>query len=292
MLPYENISCGTVHVDVMQLLQQNPDLHTDTMSIVFLKNNPCGFGSTMIMILLNAYYLASINPKLICLPLFCQNTDHFKYHDTTLNNSFFLYFKYTHDLEDISKYKLYFVDVPSVPGENIVHKIPPMLYSPNDALINYFRRNFSLRIGSDVIQYINDIKSSRPLVGIHMRSLGQKRAHHPEYCSVSMSQRIKALNDTIQQNTPEYQIYIATDVHQYIDAAKQVFGPVHYLSDISRIHNEGDSIPQLKEVGFKLGSDILRECLALSLCDVIYVSSSNIPFLISMLNPACKMIEY
>jgi hypothetical protein len=85
---------------------------------------------------------------------------------------------------------------------------------------------------------------------------------------------------------------IATDVHPYIHAAKQVFGTVHYLSDISRIHNEEDSIPQLNDVGFKLGSDILRECLALSLCDVIYMSSSNIPFLVSMLNPTCKMIEY
>jgi hypothetical protein len=288
MLPYENIPVGKVHVDVIQLLQQNPNLRTDTQSIVFLKNNPCGFAASTIIILVNAYYLHSINPQLICLPLFCQNTANFKYHDTSLNNSFFLYFKYNHNLGDISNYNLYFVDVPIVPGADIVHKIPPMLYSPNDALINYFRSNFTLRIGSDVVQYINTIKSTSPLVGIHMRSLGQKWAHHPEYCSLTMSQRIKALKDTIHQDT----VYVATDVHQYIDTAKQVFDTVHYLSDISRIHNEEDSIPQLKEVGFKLGSDILRECLALSLCDVIYVSSSNIPFLVSILNPSCKMIEY
>ena len=39
-------------------------------------------------------------------------------------------------------------------------------------------------------------------------------------------------------------------------------------------------------------TDILNECLALSMCDKIYVSNSNIPFIITLINPEIKMELY
>ncbi len=66
-----------------------------------------------------------------------------------------------------------------------------------------------------------------------------------------------------------------------------------YLPDIKRISNEGDSIPQLESYkGFILGKDILSECLLLSLCDHVFVSISNIPYIITLLNPNISLEEY
>jgi len=286
-----------MYQDVIQLLETNPGLSTDIKSIVYFKNNPYGFGSSITVQLQNMYYLHSINPNIICLPLFCENTNHFKYHDKSMHNSFFLYFKYNYEkiIADIHNYTIYFTNVTVLPFEHVTiqHRIPPIRHTPNDLMINYFRANFTLRIGDDVIEYINSIKRPNvPLIGVHMRSLAQKRAHHPEYLTMSMYDRIKDLYTTIYAKYPNCVIYIATDVTTYIQHAISICGNVNYLDNISRINNEDDSIPQLTEIGFKLGSDILRESLALSLCDIIYVSNSNIPFLINLFNPDIEMIEW
>jgi hypothetical protein len=89
-----------------------------------------------------------------------------------------------------------------------------------------------------------------------------------------------------------YNVFIATDVNAYLNYSKSLFKSVYYLDFISRIDNENDSVPQLQEVGFKLGSDILYDCLALSMCDRTYLSNSNIPYIVAILNPDLPTIEY
>ena len=76
-----------------------------------------------------------------------------------------------------------------------------------------------------------------------------------------------------------------TDCNKYIQLAQEIFGEIIYIEDINRINDEGDSLPQLdKYTGFILGSDIICETLILSLCNYIYMSRSNIMFLLELLN--------
>jgi hypothetical protein len=85
-----------------------------------------------------------------------------------------------------------------------------------------------------------------------------------------------------------------TDISFYIDIAKAIFTEVYYFENITRIGEEHDIITRLPldKSGYKLGSDILNECFALSLCDKIYVSNSNIVCLVSQMNPNIIMELY
>ena len=72
---------------------------------------------------------------------------------------------------------------------------------------------------------------------------------------------------------------------------------VYYNDFISRIQNHGDGSNGLvhgyndsiinidnKYTGFKLGSDIIFDCLSLINCDFYYVSITNIAFITSFIN--------
>jgi hypothetical protein len=74
---------------------------------------------------------------------------------------------------------------------------------------------------------------------------------------------------------------------------KTLFGRVHFLDYIKRIYNEGDSIPQLdRYCGSILGRDIMDESYAMSLCDKVYISNSNVPFIVTMMNRQIELEEY
>jgi hypothetical protein len=295
MEPYENYPVGHMYPNITELIANNPTLKTADKCIIYLQNFPFGLGSLLTVFLQNSVYLKTINPNLIVLPCICRNTKQSKYHDTSLHNTFFKYFQYTKQISNMEEYTVYFSESTLLKRPFITVGFPPIDYSPNNTFIHDFRDNFTLRIGHDVRDKMQKIKLNKPntcVIGIHIRSIAQKIEHNPEYIKVSMSDRLRILRDKIVSEYPSHSIFIATDVEPYIQYARDVFGDVMILDDISRIHNDGDSIPQLNEVGFKLGSDILRDCLALSLCDIIYISNSNIPFIINCLNPNIKMIEY
>jgi hypothetical protein len=119
------------------------------------------------------------------------------------------------------------------------------------------------------------------------------------YLQVEFENRLLDVKRKIENNTPNAIIFIATDVELYITKMRELFGKggekdnVYYLDYIKRIYNEGDSIPQLdKYKGYTLGSEIMDDCYALSLCDKIYISNSNIPFLVTLMNDTVKMEEY
>jgi len=76
-----------------------------------------------------------------------------------------------------------------------------------------------------------------------------------------------------------------SDSINYIKLSQDIFGKIIYIEDINRINEENDSIPQLdRYTGFILGSDIICETLVLSLCNYIYMSNSNIQFLLEFVN--------
>lgn len=95
-----------IYNDIGSLLSNNQNLYSEEV-IIFLINNDNGMGSNLTIIVNNLLYLKNINPKLHVLGHFSINGYNFKYHDIQLNNSFFLYFKYLHDIPE--KIKYYFV---------------------------------------------------------------------------------------------------------------------------------------------------------------------------------------
>ena len=295
LLPFENVHAENIFDSVNNLLEKNPDLLTSSNSIIYLINTPSGFGSVLTVFLQNTLYLLKKNPSLICLPHFSINNDNFKYHDESYNNSFFLYFKYKNVI-DISKYKLYMVQSHLINDSPFVEFIIPLLSNSfNKSAITWFHENFSLRIGNDVKLKMDRIKKqNKNVIGIHLRSLAQKAEHNKEYLNISLDDRLINIKNKLDKTYNTYHIVIGTDVNQYITRSKYIFGEkITYLSDIKRISNEEDSIPQLESFkGFNLGKDILYECLLLSLCDHVFVSKSNIPFIITALNPNISLEEY
>jgi hypothetical protein len=301
---YENYpnNNNRIYKDIYELIEYNPTVTYGDKIIIYFVNWPCGLGSALTTFLQNAYYLKQVNKKLIMLRYFCKNTELFKYHEESYNNSFFLYFKYKKQnaITSMKDYSIFFVKswhLGNLPG--VVSKFP----MKDENTLNYLRHfvdNFEIRIGENIREYITKIKNSssppKPLIGIHIRSIIQKIIGCPDYLKTSINDRINQIKEKLDKEyNNNYTLFIATDVELYVIKCIETFGypNIKYLNFINRIFNEHDSIPQLERYkGFKLGSDILYECLALSLCDKVYVSNSNIPFMIYMLNPLVPMEEY
>jgi hypothetical protein len=302
-LDYENLPIfGNVYDDLCHLLDSNSNILVDTNIIIYQLNWHGGMGSALTVYLQNAYYMHQLNKNIITLPMFSLNGDIFKYHEPSLNNSFFLFFKYKHNI-NLHNSKIYFCHSkvhPNLTKYNICHDFfTNQIYDEsNTKYIEYFHNNFELKIGQNIFTFIRSIKSlNKPLIGIHLRSLAQRIEHQDCY---PIHMRNRTINDILlnlktklDESYNDYDIFLATDCNLYIENVKQVFTNVYYLDNICRINNELNSVPQLSEyTGFKLGSDILYDCLALSLCDKTYITYSNIPFIIKFVNSDGAKLEY
>jgi hypothetical protein len=273
-------------------------------AIIFLINFDNGFGSNLTVIVQNSLYLKNINPKLHVLGHFSDNKLNFKYHEEKYNNSFFLYFKYLKNISDNVKY--YFVKL------DLLHS-PPFIISQriknknvDDICINkvysdFFKENFEVKIGNNIIKTITNIKyeNKKPLIGVHIRSFAQI-LHENKDRNDTIENRILNLKNMFDNIYNNYNIFIATDVQEYIELMKDIYKnsdtTIYYNDFISRIKSHGDgqhgplngyndSIINLEQYkGFKLGSDIIYDCLSLINCDYYYVSITNIAFITSFLN--------
>lgn len=291
---YENYPVtGTVYKHVYDLLDNNPNLSHEK-AIIYLINWPYGFGSALSIYIENTAFLYSINKNLIVLPHYSNNSRNFKYHDADCNNSFFKYFKYNDSFIDMNVNIYFAKTVVLSDGPRIRFHIPVLSNPVNKQLLEHFLTNFKPILNENVRTYMNSIKKeNRPLIGIHIRSIAQKQLENPHYLNIDFEKRLQNIKEGIENKHPNAIIFIATDVYLYIQKMKDLFGNIHYLDYIKRIYNEGDSMPQLdKYKGYTLGSNIMDDCYALSLCDKIYISNSNIPFMVTIMNNSIPMEEY
>lgn len=295
---YENVSLfgEPIYKNVFELFHFHPFLKTDKETVIFFINGCSGFGSQLTLFAQNGLFVEDYNPNIICLPYFCHNNRSFKYHEEGLYNSFFLYFDYT---QIVNMKKKFFVHNTQLSQESfIIYSTPMTLHPINCQYINYIKSRFQLKIGNEVKEWISTIrKPEKRLVGIHIRSIAQKIAHANE-CGLPQTGireqiiKLKSKMDKLY-GINNYILFIATDVSLYIDLCKEIFGLINYIESIARIACEEDSIPLLGNIsGFKLGSDILYDCLALSLCDEIYVSYSNIPFIIDIIKTNNNLVVH
>jgi hypothetical protein len=293
MEPYENYPItGRVYEHAYDLLDRIPSIKEEK-AIIFLINWPYGFGSALTIHIQNAIFLNNINKELIVLPHYSNNSRNFKYHDKADYNSFFRYFKYNHSV-DMNR-NIYFVKTAvftQIPRIN--YTMPFLSDQTNREQVNYFLSNFTPIWNEKVRTYIDSVKENdKPLIGIHIRSIAQKHMEDDKYLLTSLDKRLEDLKKKIENKHPNAIIFIATDVYLYIEKMKALFGRVHFLDYIKRIYNEGDSIPQLdRYCGSILGRDIMDECYGLSLCDKVYMSNSNIPFIVTMMNRQIELEEY
>jgi hypothetical protein len=270
---YENIEIGdnTIYENVVELLDNNKNIETGNNIILNVINGRSGFGSQLTLFMQVLHYFKNVvNPNVICLPHFSNNNDNFKYHDKKHNNSFFLYFKKKTDIVDLQNYIQYFVKVNTFSIENYPFfkgDIPVMNNPMNKSFIDLFSSNYDLKKNLDVEKQINEIK--KPLIGIHIRSIAQKKAHDADYLNTSTKDRLLTVKNKCDKEYGEYSIFIASDTNPNIELAKTIFNDIYYFDNITRIDNDGDIIQSLDphETGYKLGSDILNECFGLSMCD-------------------------
>jgi hypothetical protein len=294
---YENHPVNKrVYSNIYELLDNNPNLQKQETAIIYLINWPYGFGSALIIYIQNAIFLKRLNKNLIVIPHYSNNTRNFKYHDKTLNNSFFKYFKSNQVLTIDNTTNIYFAKTVVLADEGkMSFQIPIKSNEINKRFVEYFLDSYTPIVNNKVKEFMDKINQSKPIIGIHIRSIAQKRMECDGYLQVEFENRLHDVKRKIENNYPNANIFIATDVELYITKMKELFGKdnVYYLDYIKRIYNEGDSIPQLdKYKGYTLGSEIMDDCYALSLCDKIYISNSNIPFLVTLMNDTVKMEEY
>ena len=164
---------------------------------------------------------------------------------------------------------------------------------------NYFKENFELKIGDHIINNITNIKRDTkiPLIGIHLRSMVQLIAHSYGRDTNIVSKLLK-LKNILDNKYTNYNIFFVTDGSNYVNIVKSIFtnNTIYYNYFISRISNDTgekysvnnqycDSVINLEEyTSFKLGSDILYDCLSLINCDYYYVSVTNIAYITSYIN--------
>jgi len=282
-----------IYSTIQELLDTIPSIKSDEKCVVCLLNGESGFVNQLTVISQNMNYLQSLNSEIIVIPCFNKNNKNFKYAEEGYQNSFFLYFKMKKHLKyPLSSYNKYFVNNFATNNYPNFHEniIPTIKDEDIKQCIFNFIENFEFIKNPNVEKEMNKLK--RPIIGIHIRSLYKKVLENPEYLSIPLDERLKKISESLQGT--DYSLFIMTDVDDYISLAKRVFGKeIYYIENINRIPTgDVDSMPSMTKTGYELGADILNECYAMSLCDKVYVSYSNIPLLISIMNPYIDMMEY
>jgi hypothetical protein len=307
---YENITQkgNIVYPNIRVLLEHKTEILKKENAIIYFVNSSTGFGSQLTIFIHYMYFIHKrINPKIHCLPHFGENKDCFQYHEESMNNSFFLYFRYVPIIEKTSNIFYVRMDSPlnqyfgekeslcpffhfEIPENNYVNN-----YSTNMEYSSHFKSKFQLRIGGHIHNYIDDIRDlGYTLIGIHVRTLANIIYSGGEKDVTINDILIKLRNKLNKLYGEKYDIFLATDVNSYIDIVKTIFvgRNVYYNKDITRMDYDQiikddqilllDSSIMLRNYkGYKLGSDILYDCLALTLCDEFYVRKSNIAFITS-----------
>jgi len=305
---YENVdkSGQTVYPHIRALLESNQELYHEKNAIIFFVNSDTGFGSQMMMFVQYLYFVQKrINAKLHCLPYFGQNILNFQYHEESLYNSFFLYFRYFPEIQPDAKIYFVNIDTPLINFYDDHESRCPFFHydiSEDDYVNNHamnwdysthFKSKFSLKIGGHIINYIDSVRDvNRKLIGVHVRALANVIYSGGEH-GVTIQSNLLKLRDKLNKKYGDaYDIFLATDVNSYIQMVETIFvgHNVYYIKEITRMEYdqtiEDDKILLLDSSimlqnykGFKLGSEILYDVLALTLCDEFYLRKTNVAFM-------------
>lgn len=299
--PYETIDLTKFaeKSSLDELLKDTKYINCKT-PVIYYKNGHTGFGSQLTLFTQFAECVSKSSPDAICVPWFTTNNGGFQYAEPGVMNSFFLYFKANNGEELANRVKssenVFVVNNAIVLECSPFFKseLPIMSVPQNNSQITQFRKQFSLRIGDELRNEMQQI-TTKPLIGIHLRSDAQKKAHEQSYLNGgSILTRFSKLKEKLDNKyQTKYSIFIASDTNLYVKKVKEQLGKndLYFIDNITRIEDESDSMPNIQKSGYEIGCNILYDCLAMSLCDEIYVSPSNIMFIIACIadDPNVKM---
>ena len=274
-----------IYTNIDELIKANPSIKTDPCKIRLI-NWRMGFGAAMTILLNNAAYLENINSSIVIEPLWNSNSKNFRYHDASLENSFYEYFteKNPKDAEGLKTYT-----VQSTPHRWAKTPARPKGWAQDPEHIDYFKRTYKLN--ADIKDQVSSFlqKFDRPIYGVHFRSNKQKKIHYPELkCDVAqVCQRLS------NKHKGSY-FFVATDTKPYLQTAKSIFrDKLLYHRGILRVTSDKyDSMPAINApCSLRFGYEILKDAYTLAQCDILYYSKSNVHFLTRLLGDN-KNIQY
>lgn len=157
---------------------------------------------------------------------------------------------------------------PIIPQETIL--------KVNDALkhFNYFENPF--------FNYISNIVPTRPKsIGVHVR-----RTDHAIHGDILPDEYYFEKIDA-NLNTGKYEnIFLATDEYKIVESFKNKYGSILFTNEDITRSNTDVTIPFCNyENKDKLAVDIFKEGIALSKCDKLIFTSSNVSTYVRLINP-------
>ena len=130
-------------------------------------------------------------------------------------------------------------------------------------------------------------------IGVHIRNNAIK-GEQPDGQMPPLEHYMAEIRRIIFSKKEEVKIFLATDVEEYVERFKNVFGnKIVTQKEVARLQfptNTEEGIIYLYNPNLKWGEDVLKDCLLLSKCDVLVHRVSNIATAVGYINPSIPMI--
>jgi hypothetical protein len=155
-----------------------------------------------------------------------------------------------------------------------------------------------IRIKPHILQKVEQIYSrhlaGKYCIGVHIRNDVHKR-EQPDNQMPPLEHYMAEIRHLIVAKKEEVKIFLATDVEEYVERFRNVFGEkVVTLTDVARLKespgNPDDPLIYPYDPDLKLAEDVLTDCLLLAKCDVLIHRVSNIATAVGYINPSISMI--
>ncbi len=150
------------------------------------------------------------------------------------------------------------------------------------------------RILEKVEQIFSRYLAGKYCIGVHIRNDAHIR-EQPDSQMPPLEHYMAEITNIISSKESEAKIFLATDVEEYVERFKNVFGEkVITLTDVTRLQespgNPEDPLIYPFDPDLKLAEDVLKDCLLLAKCDVLIHRVSNIATAVGYINPSISMI--
>jgi hypothetical protein len=155
-----------------------------------------------------------------------------------------------------------------------------------------------IRIKPHILQKVDQTYSrylaGKYCIGIHIRNDVHKR-EQPDGQMPPLEHYMSEIKRIIFSKKEEVKIFLATDVEEYVERFKNVFGEIVITqTDVTRLQelpsNPDDEIIYQYDPNLKLGEDVLKDCLLLAKCEVLIHRVSNVATAVGYINPSVSMI--
>ena len=135
--------------------------------------------------------------------------------------------------------------------------------------------------------------AERYCIGVHIRN-NVIKGEQPDGQMPPLEHYMAEIRRIIFSKKGEVKIFLATDVEEYVERFKNVFGEkIVTQKDVTRLQfpsNTEEGIIYRYNPNLKWGEDVVKDCLLLTKCDVLVHRVSNIATAAGYINPSIPMI--